>query len=68
MTVRNDAKMGDRLQFAVSSRLKRSLESKAAALGLDVPAAARVAIALFVEKGIDYAKNPPAGTGSAAGG
>jgi hypothetical protein len=52
--VRNDQKMGDKLQFAVSPQLKQAFERRAKTMGLDVPALARVAIALVAEKGIDF--------------
>lgn len=55
------------MQFAIPEDLLRRFDACCEALGLDKPAAGRVAIALFVEKGIDYAKNPPVGTGQAEG-
>jgi hypothetical protein len=55
------------IQFKAPLGLKRKFEARCASLGLDKPAAARLALALFAENGIDYAKKAPAGTGNQGG-
>lgn len=53
-----------RLQFHLPPSLKLKFEAKCASIGIDKPAAARMAIALFVERGIDYGpKNQPVNSG-----
>lgn len=57
-----------RLQFMCTPALKQKFEARCASLGLDKPAAARMAIALFVERGIDYGpKIQPVKTEQAGG-
>lgn len=61
--------LGEKLQFKVSPDLKRRFEARCASMGMDRPAAARLAIALFVQNGFDYgSKNQPVEAGNVGGG
>lgn len=71
MEVIKKARRDSVLSIAIPGTLKEKLYKRASELGMDVPSLHRVALALIVERGIDWGNGnqpPTAGTGGAAGG